>query len=48
MNMTEWPQRQTDIFEKMTADLQLKSDFFRQKWALIETYLLERKKLNLY
>ncbi len=28
------------IFEKMTADLQLKSDFFQQTWALIETYLV--------
>ncbi len=27
------------IFEKMTADIQLKSDIFQQNWALIETYL---------
>ncbi len=40
--LTEWTQRlnQIYIFEKMTADLQLKSDIFQQTWALIETYLL--------
>ncbi len=40
--LTEWIQRlnQIYIFEKMTADLQLKLDIFQQTWALIETYLL--------
>ncbi len=40
--LTEWTQglNQIYIFEKMTADLQLKSDIFQQTWALIETYLL--------
>ncbi len=40
--LTEWTQRLNHIyiFEKMTADLQLKSDIFQQTWALIETYLL--------
>ncbi len=40
--LTEWTQRlnQIYIFEKMTADLQLKSDFFQQTWALIQTYLV--------
>ncbi len=40
--LTEWTQRlnQIYIFEKMTADLQLKSDIFQQTWALMETDLL--------
>ncbi len=40
--LTEWIQRlnQIYIFEKMTADLQLRLDIFQQTWALIETYLL--------
>ncbi len=40
--LTEWTQRlnQIYIFEKMTADLQLKSDMFQQTWALMETDLL--------
>ncbi len=40
--LKEWTQRlnQIYIFEKMTADLQLRLDIFQQTWALIETYLL--------
>ena len=45
--VTEWTHRlkQIYMFEKMTADLQLKSDIFRQKWALIEN-LLEINRFN--
>ena len=46
--VTEWTHRlkQIYMFEKMTADLQLKSEIFRRKWALIEN-LLEINRFNI-
>ncbi len=32
------------IYKKMNVDLQLKSNIFQQNWALIEKYLLFKKK----
>jgi len=46
--VTEWTYKlkQIYIFEKMTADLQFKSDIFQQKWALIKN-LLEINRLDI-